>query len=459
MKRNSQKFGLALLLLILISFLLTITPVNAKVTGDYSIKKSYKRVSDSLVRVRGLQFKKTIPYSMKSKTFLRKFIMKALKEELPGEKFKAFDITLKKFGFLPENFDTWNFIINLYTSEVAGLYDYRTKQLMLMKEQTNIPGMAQQEAMLRQYGISVGDILLIHEMQHGLQDQYFDLAKMLKRAKVKKSDDCENAVLAVIEGDATMVMMLYMMDSIGKNYGMDLTQFMDLSQMKDMMADMPMQGGGNALQNAPLYFKRTMLFPYLDGMVFVDNLKKRGGWTMVNNAFKNPPRSTEQILHAQRYHLKDEPVMLQWTKLPKTLGGWKMITQNTCGELIVKILFEKFMPEADYKSIAKGWGGDRYRIYKKGNKAFLIWFTNWDRDQDAKEFMKYYLELLKKKYPAVKWTKTIPNKAYLGKLPTGYYVYLAINGDDVLAIETFPQKFGKQLMKEGWLVSRKKMQW
>lgn len=453
MKKSFNKFACLLLMLFIFAFVST-APAKAKeAAGGYSIENSYKRVSRSLEKVRSLRFKKTIPYSIKDKAFLRSFLMRELKAELPDEKFNAFDLSLKQFGFLPKNFKTWDFLLNLYTSEVAGLYDYKTGQLMLMGEQTKIPGAEQ----LQQYGVSVGDVLLIHEMEHGIQDQYFNLTKMLTDVKRYKSDDSENAALALIEGDATLVMMNYMLETLGQSFGMDMGSMVDMSQMKDMMTDMPMSGAGaSTLQSAPLYFKRTMLFSYMDGMVFVDALKKRGGWNEVNKAFRYPPRSTEQIMHPQRYFMKDEPVVIDWTKLPKTLGDWKMMSENTCGEMIIKTMFENLLPDSDYRSIADGWGGDRYRIYKNGDNTFLVWFSVWDRKQDARQFMRYYLEVLKKKYPAVKWTQTVPGKAYLGKVDEDY-VYLAINGEDVLVLESVPGKYAKQVMTEGWLVNQKKM--
>lgn len=453
MKINLNKIICLLLMLFVFAFISN-SPAKAKeAVGGYSIEKSYKRVSEALEKVRHLRFKKAIPYSVKDKTFLLSFLVKELRSELSNEKFNAYDLALKQFGFIPKNFKTWDFLLNLYTSEVAGLYDYKTGQLMLMSEQVKVPGAEQ----LQQYKISVGDVLLIHEMQHGIQDQYFNLKKMLTDVKKHNSDDRESAALALIEGDATLVMMNYMLETLGQSFGMDMGSLVDMSQMKDMMTDMPMGGaGGSGLQNAPLYFKRTMLFSYMDGMVFVDALKKKGGWNEVNKAFRNPPRSTEQIMHPQRYFMGDEPIMIEWTKLSKTIGDWKMQAQNTCGEMIIKTMFENLLPDSDFRSIAEGWGGDRYRIYKSGDKTFLVWFTVWDRQQDARQFMRYYVELLKKKYPAVKWTQTIPQKAYLGKVGEDY-VYAAINGEDALILEGVPGTYAKQLMTEGWLVNRKKM--
>jgi hypothetical protein len=141
--------------------------------------------------------------------------------------------------------------------------------------------------------------------------------------------------------------------------------------------------------------------------------------------------------------------------MPDFIGGWKMLEENTCGEFITRTLFEKFMPQSNFTSIAEGWGGDRFRIYEKGKENFLMWYTTWDREQDAKEFLKSYLELLKVKYPGLTWTKTSPNKAYLGRVGTDH-VYMAINGKDVLLIEKCPPELTQAILKIGWYVKKTK---
>lgn len=441
------------MLFICIFFNVSIVPVNAQ--QRYSIKDSYDRVSKALEDLRKLKFRKPVPYNIKSRDYLKKLITDLLNQEMPPEKFKIYDRTLKIFGFVPESFKTRDFVINLYTSEVAGLYDYRTQSLMIMKEQTANP----QAALMQAYGMSTGDILLIHEMQHALQDQYFNLKKLLEDVKKNNNDDYEFAVQALIEGDATSVMMLYAMSSMGSGLGVDMSQFIDLSTVGEMIADNAAFSAGSSpiFQTAPLYYRSTMLFPYINGMAFVESLRQRGGWAMVNAAFKNPPRSTEQVLHPEKYFQKDEPAAVQWTELPHSIGGWRMIEQNTCGELIISVMFENMLPDGmDYKIPSAGWGGDRYRIYEKGGKHFLVWYTVWDRNQDANEFLQYYINLLKRKYPSVVWTNTTPRKAYLGRVGEDH-VYIAINGKDVLVIEKCPPELTQAILKIAWYVN--KSQW
>ncbi len=417
--------------------------------------KDYQRISYDLSKIRKLKFKRKVPYVVKSKGFIRKFLKRAFQKELPPKKLHQLNVSLKVFGFIPEKFDTKKFLIDLYTEQVVGVYDHESKKMILVKGGAKFSGMEEEMETLKEFGISMEDVFLLHEMEHALQDQYFNLTSIINRAEKSNNDDYENAVQSVIEGDATVVMMYYMFDKISETMGgAPLSEMMDMSVMKDTMMDSPMYASQKQFAKAPLYFKRVLLFPYIYGMVFVDYLKKKGGWALVNKAFRNLPKSTEQIIHPHRYIMKDNPVLIRWVKLPKKMGPWYVVTQNVAGELTLRILFQKFLPDCDFNLPSEGWGGDVYRIYESKKGRILVWYTTWDRTQDAREFLSYYVDLLKRKYPHLKMVQEIPDKAYLAK-KDGLYHYVAINGKDVLVIEKAPKNLIQTLIKKGWFVSKK----
>jgi hypothetical protein len=413
---------------------------------QYDPKTSYKSVSKELEALRGLKFKKPVPYTLNTRQFIHDYLIKTFKQELPPAKLKKMETSLAAFGFVKPGFNLWNFLVSLYTEQVAGIYDYRTKSMLLLKDPMNMDGMEQEAAMMKSMGINMDELLLMHELQHSLQDQYFNLAQAIRRVESGNNDDATFAYQALLEGDAYIVMLYSVMNKLG-GYGM--TDGMDVKQLRDMMSDAPMGASMAQFQKAPLYFKRTLLFPYLDGMVFVDALKKKGGWEAVNRAFTSPPLSTEQIFHPERYFAGDRPVNITWKNLPAGIEGWNKVEENVLGELGIRILFEQFLPSGNFKSIADGWGGDRYRVYAKGQERLLIWHTTWDRQQDAKEFFQGYVQLLQSKYPGIKTTQKVPGKAYLGKSGEAL-CYAAINGKEVLAMEGMPREMAQNLIKGAW---------
>src|SRR5439155_16288511 len=104
-------------------------------------------------------------------------------------------------------------------------------------------------------------------------------------------------------------------------------------------------------------------FPYTDGMGFVSLLYGQGGWPAVAQAFANPPRSTEQVLHPVKYVAGDEPVQVRLPNLSAALGGgWRALAEDTLGELYMRIYLEHYLNIDQAGAAAMGWGGDRYQV-------------------------------------------------------------------------------------------------
>jgi hypothetical protein len=248
-------------------------------------------------------------------------------------------------------------------------------------------------------------------------------------------------------------MLLYLFDKVGEKTGFPMADFMDFSQLREMIGDTPMGMDQAQFAKAPLFFKQTLLFPYLDGLVFCDKLKKRGGWAMVNKAFNNPPISTEQIFHPEKYINFEPPIDIGFKTLGKKIGDYSLLDQNVLGEMVIRILFQQFLPGSDYKGIAAGWGGDRYRIYNKGKDSILVWYTTWDTVKDATEFFNNYKRLLKVKHKNLIWTKSMPGKAYLGA-EGSLLSYIGISNKDVIVVEYCPEKLMNGILSNIWNVSK-----
>ena len=75
--------------------------------------------------------------------------------------------------------------------------------------------------------------------------------------------------------------------------------------MKTMQAST--DEGEDQLSRAPLVVRDLLMFPYAAGMRFVATLRARHPWKRVDQVFKEPPASTEQILHPELYLAKELP--------------------------------------------------------------------------------------------------------------------------------------------------------
>jgi hypothetical protein len=280
----------------------------------------------------------------------------------------------------------------LYSEEVAGFYDPKRKQMYLIKE-VETPG-EKPGLIARLLGIGTGfnkdeqKTTLSHEMSHALADQNFDLLKMQDVAE--KDDDRSLALQALIEGEATLVMMLDMERATGGT-GRDLLDaspaLIDFS-LSLASAFIPF-ASSNAFLQAPPILRESMLFPYFKGMVFLLHMTNDSGWGRVNEAFRKPPLSTEQVLHPEKYLREvDEPTEIVLPPLGDVLGsGWKEVGQNVLGELQISILLR--MQQG--VRAAAGWDGDRYAVFSgPGNKLGMVWYSTWDSDAEAREFASAY---------------------------------------------------------------------
>jgi hypothetical protein len=183
------------------------------------------------------------------------------------------------------------------------------------------------------------------------------------------------ALRALVEGDATLTMGLYARKNLSAmdivNYRLEEIQSMDLSNLT--------YGDGGPMVESATYF------PYREGADFVSRLYQQGGWKAVNNAFAHPPRSSEQILHPERYYSGDMPVAVSLPHL--RLDGWHMVAEDTLGELYLRIYLEQFISIDDAAAACTNWGGDRYQVLgdDHGHLALALQ-TAWDNSAAAQHF-------------------------------------------------------------------------
>ncbi len=142
------------------------------------------------------------------------------------------------------------------------------------------------------------------------------------------------------------------------------------------------------LTSAPKAIRETLLFPYVEGQRFAQALFDAGGIAALNAAYRDPPTSTEQILHVSKYLSKtrDLPIPVHAPALAGTLGaGWTDLPGGGVGELDVRLLVDQYLPEADAERAAAGWGGGRYAAAQSGSGTVVAELTAWDSEAEARE--------------------------------------------------------------------------
>lgn len=359
-------------------------------------EKHVRELLKSAETHRGLTAKRPVVSGIVQEEKLKGRITEALREGMPPEQLAAIEAALEAFGLIPESLDLSSYYPELLTSQVAGYYDPARGYLSLVRRGDSIlgPGGAEKAGLEPQ---RVEDMILVHELTHALQDQHFDLKAFTHGEPIS---DAAAARLALVEGDATLTMMGYLVgapvDSLPGVEKLLTSMADDAGGMGNAALDLP---GSQELAEAPPYFRDSLLFSYFQGYGFAVAVRQKGGQALLDHAFrKDPPRSTEQILHPEKWlGRRDDPVTFVWPDLTRELPGATRIAEGDLGELGIKILLRDALEDAARANLAatattaaEGWGGDRFAVYslkKKegGESRLLAWITEWDSEADAAE--------------------------------------------------------------------------
>ena len=369
----------------------------------------YRAKTENIVQdLRSLMYKTSPVYREIARNELEAIIHREMEKENPKEKIQKIQRVMTAFGYLDRDFNLYNAITQLYQEQIAGFYDPDRKELFSIKDMP-LSGNLQRT-------------ILAHELTHVLQDQHFNLKKHLDDKN--KSDDEKLALQALVEGDATFITQLFYVKTLNIGVLADIISFFILDQTQ--------------FRKTPLVLKENLLFPYLKGTEFISFLFQRGGWEQVNTAFQNPPVSSEQIIHPEKFIAGEPPAPINLPEFTAGMNGWLMIEKNVIGEFNVFILFKKFLSYPLAKIASEGWGGDTFayleRTAAEKTQNMLVWATAWDTEKDALQFEKIYKKLVAKKAPLIKEINTeIPQTSlYRNASKT---IYIERDGLKVLTVE------------------------
>jgi hypothetical protein len=218
-----------------------------------------------------------------------------------------------------------------------------------------------------------------------LQDQYFDLTQLAP--KHPTNDDRSLAIQALTEGDATLMQRLWAQEKMTQD---------EINQLG--------QGGADSkLFSAPLFLREQLLFPYSDGFNFIRQIYQTSGYAGVDEVFRNPPDSTEQILHPDKYRTHEKPIEVTLPDLSAqgNLGpGWRTINSNVFGELDLRLILTQLTSSVRGVRGASGWGGDRWALLEKDGQQALVIKSVWDTESDARNFFDAFSLALKNRFTA-----------------------------------------------------------
>jgi hypothetical protein len=306
--------------------------------------------------VRKLPAKGPVKSQVIGRSALLERVQKELLADLEPELIEGSNELLFSIGAAPADLDYLGSVLKLLGSQLAGFYDPRVKEMVLLDD----------------LGPEAQEVTLWHELVHALQDQHYDLGKLVKWAPDR--GDALGAIQALAEGDATSAML----DVMLLPRGTDALTLGDsaLKSSLSMVEALP------EIASVPAVLKRSVVAPYIDGVAFTHALRSAGGWAAVDAAWRDPPATTEQMLHPEKYRAR-EPAERLPTPVALAGGPDRLIYHDVLGEQSLRIVFEEWVPPTTAAEAASGWAGDAVAVFANGDRRAVAVHLRYDTEEQA----------------------------------------------------------------------------
>ena len=293
------------------------------------------------------QFQKSLPYS----TSEWGDILRALRLIAPDEKDEAIVSSL----------------LDLYQQQVLAYYDPPSRTFYTVKQ------LPEAMASLPMAG-TLSEGVNVHELTHALQDQHFHIGR--RDEELRNDADAQLAYHALIEGEASLVMLAYMIEQNGGSLD-------DLLSSDTLLGALSTAATQTMPSDGPKYFTEMLKFPYIDGLKFVIDAYRRGGWKELDRVYANPPQSTREILHPSDY--------FEHRFAPAAFNDKPAIP-------VPQLLSVEHLGEWHWRLIAgsaDGWKSDRVTIAQnRFCEPTVLVETKWDSGRDAQKFFDEYTHTL-----------------------------------------------------------------
>jgi hypothetical protein len=327
-------------------------------------------------RLRGLTFEHPVTQRTITRAELPKVLRAQMEKSLPYSP-DDYALILRALQLVDAgSSDLVRTMLDLYQSQVLAFYDPLTHTYFALDQMPPAAGGLLDNDTLRQS-------VAIHELTHALQDQRFHAGA--RDLALQKDTDGSLALHALMEGEATFVMLDYVLDRAGQN----MSDVMGSPEALELLTSSMNAGDASIDPGTPRYFAESLKFPYAEGLKLVIEGYRRGGWKMIDSMDENPPRSTREVLHPTEYFTRlagsaaSPPPFDDESSLPGAL------TVEHLGEFHWRFLVGK---------AGAGWVDDRVTVTQDLHcDTTVLVDTQWQDVAHARAFRYAYDAFLRKR--------------------------------------------------------------
>ncbi len=397
--------------LVLLALLAVPAPAGQKPS---SLFQEVDEMTSALSDITGWPVRRKVPAKIITKDEFRRQVESRMKGSSNNKEVHAEELTLKMFGFIPQDFDLAKETVDLVSEQAAAFYDYSKKRLFVLDSTSE--GTEQRVA-------------LVHELAHALADQQHPLGKYLKKGS--PDDDASTAREAVMEGQATWLTWAYVSRRNGGKA--EVSQ-----EMIEKLTDNSGAGGSDfpVFSKEPLYLRESLVFPYDEGMKFQDAIYHQMGGRSFDQPFNRPPLSTQQILHPKAYLEDEKPVDVDPPALDKAVQKeFRVLNDGSVGELDHSMLLRQWVGDKEGRAAASQWRGGAFRLFEHKREKYpvLTYASQWSTPEAARHFFELYQRVMKGKWKQMLMSERAADHVY-GSGDSGKFE-LRVSGTGVTSIE------------------------
>lgn len=316
------------------------------------------------------------------------------KEEF-AKKFAQEELSMKKLGFLPRDFNLKEFLVRSTGQGIAAYYDPETKMISMLNW---VPSDRQEP-------------ILAHELTHALQDQNYDLTKWMKAGlKTAGGDvtgaDSALARKAVVEGQAMVVYVDYLLKPAGRSL-QDTPGL--IYQMEDPAVKATIDS--QLMHDAPMILREMGTFAYKGGLIFEGELLQKGGKKMAfEGVFARPPRNSHEVLQPEAYISGEKLPPVRIPDMRTLLGDqYDVYDSGGVGEADVRALLKQYGERKNADDLSSAWQGGAYVTFRRKNGVAadtpattgdlaLLYISRWKTTQAAERFARFYTAAVSQRY-------------------------------------------------------------
>lgn len=366
------------------------------------------------------------PISIKSREETRRFIQLEMDRRYSAARLESERKGMVAWGLIPPTYDLRRLFVDLMEEQIAAYYDPVAKVMVvgdwLSPEQ-------QQAA-------------LMHELVHALQDREISLDTFI--TPHPGQGDQLLARQALMEGEAVALMLALLL----KGQGLELSALPDLGAVRSAVIA---GTTGPAIAAAPKFVRDLLVFPYVDGLTFVYQFSKRQPWSAMPTLYRDPPRSTAQILKPdKRLGQREDPIPITLPDLGAIAPSTKVVNEDELGEFALGAVLGTYLGDQAGAAAASGWRGDRYRIWEDTDGRFVIaYLLAMDSERAANVLALAYGKAIEKRHPALSG-KGVSGPALATWKDNGRTFVVERRGSEVLIVEQMPSAIADRARETIW---------